>query len=356
MILNDELIIVQIIPKEELTMRMTETTSHISPVKPISVTTVLSNRTKRMYRRRGMSNLLKMGHCAPAVMQTILDLGNIKEDWLVRMTTGLPGGICNTGFECGGITSPLIQLGLDHGLSAKHDELPTVISAGYDYDQRFRKCNNSLLCKEILGDRRVPLPCIKVVRYAPELYKQTNSKDNTGDISGETREAFRLLYSHLSANDFHCAHAVLKHMCDTIPVTQELLDGTSGFIGGTAFKGLTCSALTAGLMAVGLKLGEIEDSYLRVIRMLTTMIVGGNAFADHLNKFNKLMNIGHRMSKWFREEFGSTLCSEVTHCEFSSLGNVQGYIEKGSVNTCKIIAEKVARQAEMIIKQKGVGF
>jgi hypothetical protein len=188
------------------------------------------------------------------------------------------------------------------------------------------------------------------------LYRQADCKDNTEDISGETREAFHLIYSHLTANDFHCAHAVLNHLGNTIPVTQELLDGTSGFIGGTAFKGLTCSAFTAGLMAVGLKLGEIEDSNFRVIRMLTIMMIGGNAFADHLNKFNRLMNIGHRMSKWFREEFGSTLCREVTQCDFSSLGNVQCYIEKDSVTSCKIIAEKVAKQAEKIIRQKGVGF
>ena len=337
-------------------MSITETASQISSGKPAPVSPVLSHRTKMMYRRRGLSNLLKMGHCAPAVMQTILDLENSKEEWLVRMTAGLPGGIGNTGFECGGITSPLIQLGLEHGLSAKDDGLPTVIYAGREYVRQFRKCNNALLCKEILGNRRVPLPCIKVVRHAPELYRQTDCKDNTDAISGETREAFSLLYTHLSANDFHCAHAVLKHLGDTVPVTRELLDGTSGFIGGTVFKGLTCSAFTAGLMAVGLKLGEVEDSYLRVVRMLTTMIVGGNALADHMNKFNRPMNIGNRMSKWFTKEFGSTLCREVTQCKFSSTGDVHRYIEQGSVTTCKIIAEKVARQAEMIIKQKGVGF
>jgi len=134
------------------------------------------------------------------------------------------------------------------------------------------------------------------------------------------------------------------------------LDGTSGFIGGTVFKGLTCSAFTAGLMAIGLKLGEIENSYLRVIRMLATMIVGGNALADHMNKTNRLMNIGHRMSKWFTKEFGSTLCHEITQCDFSSLENVHRYIGKGSVNTCKVIAEKVARQAERIIIEKGAGL
>jgi hypothetical protein len=172
-------------------MRITGTTSQISLRKPTTGTQVLSSRTKMMYRRRGFSNLLKMGHCAPAVMQTILDLKNTKEEWLVRMTAGLPGGIGNTGFECGGITSPLIQLGLQHGLSTKPDGLPTVIYAGHDYLKRFWKCNNSLLCKEILGDRRVPLPCIKVVRHAPELYRQTESKDNSEAISAETREADR---------------------------------------------------------------------------------------------------------------------------------------------------------------------
>jgi hypothetical protein len=337
-------------------MRMKETTSKVSRGKSDPVRQVLSNRTKRMYRRRGLSNLLKMGHCAPAVMQTLLDLGNTKEEWMVKMTAGLPGGIGSTGFECGGITSPLIHLGLEYGLSAKHDGLPSVIYAGHDYLLRFQKCNNSLLCKEILGDRRVPLPCIKVARHAPELYRQTYYKDNSDAISSETREAFHLLYSHMSSNGFHCAHTVLNHLDDTIPVTQELLDGTSGFIGGTVFKGLTCSAFTAGLMAVGLKLGEIEDSYLRVTRMLATMIAGGNALADHMNKFNRLLNIGHRMSKWFTKEFGSTICHEVTKCDFSSLGDVHRYIENGSLTTCKIIAEKVAGQAEMIIKQKGVGF
>ena len=337
-------------------MRPTVTTSRISSWKSRPVTPILSNSTKRKYRRHGLYNLLKMGHCAPTVMQTILDLENKKEEWLGRMTAGLPGGIGSTGFECGGITSPLIQFGLEHGLSAEHDGLPTVIYAGHDYLHRFQKCNNSLLCKEILGKRRVPLPCIKVARYAPELYSQTYNEDNSDAIPGETGEAFHLLYSHLSGHGFHCAHAVLNHLGDTIPVTRELLDGTSGFIGGTAFKGLTCSAFTAGLIAVGLKLGEIEDSFPRVFRMLATMIAGGNAMADHMNKFNRLLNIGHRMSKWFKKEFGSTLCREVTQCDFSSLEDVHHYIGNGSLNTCKIIAEKVAGQAEMIIKEKGVGF
>ena len=109
-------------------------------------------------------------------------------------------------------------------------------------------------------------------------------------------------------------------------------------------------------MAIGLKLGEIEDSFPRVVRMLATMIAGGNALADHMNKFNRLLNIGHRMSKWFKKEFGSTLCREITQCDFSSLEDVHRYIDKDSVTTCRNLAEKVANQAQSIIDQKGIGF
>jgi len=335
-------------------MSICETTSPAVVGQPMAIAPVMSRQTRMMYRWRGLANILKMGHCAPAVMQTLLDIGNSKGEWLVKLTAGLPGGIGNTGFECGGVTAALVQLGLDHGLGSSRDGLPTVLAAGHEYCQRFARCHHSLLCKEILGERRLPLPCIKVARHAPELYRSTAGSDNADAISGETREAFRLLHGHLSANCFHCAHAVLNQLGQTIPVTQELLDGTSAFMGGTAFQGRTCSALVAGVMAVGLKLGEIEQSHLRVIRMLATMVAGGNALADDLNKFNPIVNIGNRMATWFSQEFGSTLCSEVTRCDFSSLAGVHRFIDQGSLNSCRTIAQKVAGQVEAILKQQSV--
>jgi hypothetical protein len=41
-----------------------------------------------------------MGHCAPAVMQTLLDAFGMDAPWLVEVTAGVPGGIGNTGGEC----------------------------------------------------------------------------------------------------------------------------------------------------------------------------------------------------------------------------------------------------------------
>src|SRR3990172_10873521 len=72
------------------------------------------------YRQRAFSNLLRMGHCAPTVMQTLLDVSPTERptqgEWLVRLSAGMPGGIGNTGHECGAVTSPLALMGVQGGL------------------------------------------------------------------------------------------------------------------------------------------------------------------------------------------------------------------------------------------------
>jgi hypothetical protein len=103
-------------------------------------------------------------------------------------------------------------------------------------------------------------------------------------------------------------------------------------------------------MAIGLKTGEIENSPPRVIRMIAMMAFGGNAFDDSVNKFNKPMNTGYRISKWFRTEFGSTQCREITQCDFSSTAGVGKYVESGCVSRCRTIAEKVAEKVQEVLK------
>jgi len=89
-----------------------------------------SLRTALAFRARSLGNLLRMGHCAPALMRTFLDICGEKEAWPVKMAAGLPGGIGDTGFECGGITAPLIFFGLRHGLRASCDGLPVIFDLG----------------------------------------------------------------------------------------------------------------------------------------------------------------------------------------------------------------------------------
>jgi hypothetical protein len=116
---------------------------------------------------------------------------------------GMPGGIGNTGFECGGITSPLVILGLSHSQREMHAGLPRIFDLGYALS-----------------------------------------------------------------------------------------------------KGLTCGAYTAGVMVFGMKIVEIENSYLRVTRMLALMVSGGNAFTDGVNKFNRPLSTRMASYTWFMSFLG----------------------------------------------------
>src|SRR5512139_3102639 len=101
-----------------------------------------------------------MGHCAPTVMQTILDNSSTEKEWLVRLSAGMPGGIGNTGFECGGVTSPLVLLGIRFGLDQEGGDLPVIFDKGHTLCQHFLTCHKTFRCKEIRGKDRFPRHCL----------------------------------------------------------------------------------------------------------------------------------------------------------------------------------------------------
>jgi hypothetical protein len=155
----------------------------------------------------------------------------------------------------------------------------------------------------------------------------------------------------MGENHFHCAQAVLIHLGYHPEKDKELFDATSAFIGGTLFMGKTCSAFTAGVMAIGLKIGEIENSPLRVIRLLAIMTAGSShAFDEKINMFNRRMNTGYKLSKWFANEFGSTQCQKITGCDFSDPKGVSKYIESDCITRCRQITEKVAVKVQEMIE------
>ena len=47
--------------------------------------------TRRKLRHRATVNMLRMGHCAPSIARTLLDLTDQKRDWVVKLAAGMPG-------------------------------------------------------------------------------------------------------------------------------------------------------------------------------------------------------------------------------------------------------------------------
>ena len=103
-------------------------------------------------------------------------------------------------------------------------------------------------------------------------------------------------------------------------------------------------------MALGLARGEIENSRLRVLRMIGMMSMGGDAFADKFNAFNKSMNLGHCLSQWFAVEYGDVQCRAITRCDFSTTEGVRRYIDDDGTRRCNAIAQSVARRVHGMIR------
>jgi C_GCAxxG_C_C family probable redox protein len=293
---------------------------------------------------RGLAHMLRMGHCAPTVLQTLLEAAGHVEQWPVRLAAGLPGGIGNLGGECGGVTASLVALGLQHGGEPTLQGVPVVVHKGHELLQRFVQSEGSLQCRDIRGQARVPLRCIGVMRQAPLWCVQINQGSAAAALGEEQRQAYAELQAHWAGQGFHCAHAVLNSLQPQLAVDDQVLKASSAFLGGTVFSGMTCSALTAGVMALGLARGEIEDSRPRVLRMIATMALGGDAFDDSTNAFNKTMNAGHRLAQWFARLFGSTRCRALTACDFAHRADVRRYIECDGTARCQRLARQVADQ------------
>jgi C_GCAxxG_C_C family probable redox protein len=293
-------------------------------------------------RRRSLANVLREGHCAPTVMKTLLDATGADAAWLVKLVTGLPGGIGNTGNECGAVTAPLVVLGLRHAREPAVDGVPVVVSKGRALLHAFQASHGSCACRDLLVLGRLPLRCIGIVRGAPERAVEIDARDCAAALSPEERRACAALQAHLASEGFHCAHAVLREARGADAIEPDLLDATSAFAGGTAYAGLTCSALVAGVMLLGLARGAAEHPPSRILRVMGWMATGGRAFANGVEAVNGPMDDGHELAAWFAEEFGSTQCRKITGCDFSTEAGVRSYVDSDRVSRCGDIARAVA--------------
>lgn len=305
----------------------------------------------RKLRRLSLANLSRMGHCAPTVMKTMLDATDVEAEWLVKLTAGLPGGIGNSGGECGGVTAPLALLGFRDPPESEPRRLPMVVRRGHELVRCFTACQGTTSCREIRGNARVPLRCVTVVQEAPGLYARVSRDKCSSALSPQQEEAYGLLYAYWVERGFHCAHSVFRGIEDARFETESLRAASRAFMGGTIFTGGTCSALTAGIMALGLALGTIENDRPRVLRMILTMAVGGDAFADSRNAFNRIMNLGHGLASWFKTEFGSTSCRTLSGCDFSTEEGFKRYVESDCIQRCRAIAEAVAHRTRSTIQE-----
>ena len=80
-----------------------------------------------------------------------------------------------------------------------------------------------------------------------------------------------------------------------------------------------------------------------VARMLAMMALRRDALADEVNAFNRAMNRGHDLARWFQTEFASTQCRALTGCDFATADGVRAYIQHDGTTECARIARQIGR-------------
>jgi hypothetical protein len=286
-------------------------------------------------------NYHRMGHCAPSVIQTLLDINDLKNPELVRIAGAMAGGIAGPKMECGVFTAPLMFMGYQKGLPACINDELLIIRQTQAYFRKFSHDNGSTICATIRN--REDDGCWKAVSG---FYNQfMTSLENPVILPTETEESYSLLLKAFNDNGFHCSHSVLKRLESHIRINKLLYDVSSPFTGGIAMLNRTCGALAAGVMAISSSVARIENSFFRVARMNRLFRENNDRAMDNeINEFNKAINSGEELGTWFRNEFGSTTCLNICGFDFSQKKDACNYLSGNCLKRCSLIAERTAEK------------
>ena len=91
-------------------------------------------------------------NCSQAVLAVFCEELGLDKEVATKLATSFGGGM-RCGEVCGGVTGALMALGLKHGQVEAEDQDTKMKAYGItkDFQERFRKRNGSILCKELLG-------------------------------------------------------------------------------------------------------------------------------------------------------------------------------------------------------------
>ncbi len=292
-------------------------------------------------RGRAANNLAKMGHCAPAVMQTLLEMNDIQNTGLVLYAAGFAGDIAGSGTECGALTAPLMFMSYQNDDFHDIEKRIILLERAQSLVKEFTGYNGSPVCLNIRS--RGMHECRRTVHNFNKPFQRASSFKV--DLPGRTKESWKLLLNEFDNNKFHCAHNVLKNLGDTFSVTKDLLNASWIFIGGLAMLNRTCGALAAGVMALSSLSAKIENSYSRVARMNRLLRKNDNtAMDEEINNFNSAINLSDELGLWFRSEFGSTNCHDIWQYDFSRIHDVEDFLRGQCMERCSGMCEKVVNK------------
>jgi C_GCAxxG_C_C family probable redox protein len=131
----------------------------------------------------------------------------------------------------------------------------------------------------------------------------------------------------LFASGLYCAESVLQAVAEAHGRVNPAIPGiATGFCGGVSRTSGMCGALAGGIMAIGLLSGRSTPQESRDLCYALT----------------------HRLVGRFREEFGSTQCTDLLGCDISTAHGAQRFRERGLMEA---ICAPVTRRAAALVEE-----
>ncbi|TDA33059.1 MAG: hypothetical protein DSO04_01285 [Hadesarchaea archaeon] len=128
--------------------------------------------------------------------------------------------------------------------------------------------------------------------------------------------------------EFHgCSQAVLLAFQETLGLKDDLLFRAAGSLAGGMYSGLTCGALTGGLLVIGTR-------------------VGRRKMEEGLEGLLESFDPAQRLVKWFEAEYGTTSCRELTGTDWFDMNQVMLFLR--SPDKLKECVERVRKTAEKV--------
>ena len=102
-------------------------------------------------------------------------------------------------------------------------------------------------------------------------------------------------------------------MQEELGVESEIIPGIAlGFGGGLGRRGLVCGALNGGVMAIGLRYGQMEGTEAK----------------------DEAYTLVLELCRRFEEQHGSALCRDLTGCDFTTPEGRQRWSDSGGHEKC----------------------
>jgi C_GCAxxG_C_C family probable redox protein len=93
-------------------------------------------------------------NCSQAVFSAFASNFGLNEEMALRIASGFGGGLGRCGYVCGAVSGAIMVIGLKYGFLTPKDEEAKlkVYSKVKKFIEEFLKENNSIICKDLLGE------------------------------------------------------------------------------------------------------------------------------------------------------------------------------------------------------------